>query len=94
MRSAADLTNVMKCVLGFDDRTSHDAMSQSAKLAIEHRQKRSSMIGRGLPQVFLSKLITEQAITADSGITDPSGKTSAETTAEEEGHNDGFISLH
>jgi hypothetical protein len=84
----------MKCVLGFDDRTSHDAMSQSAKSAIEHRQKRSSIIGRGLPQVFLSKVIAEQAFTAGSGTADPSGKTSAEPTAEGEGHNDGFISLH
>lgn len=78
MRSAADLTNVMKCVLGFDDRTSHDAMRRSAKVAIENRKKRSSKMRIGLPQVTLSQV----------------GQTSAvDNTGETDNQTDGFISL-
>jgi len=78
LRSAADLTNVMKCVLGFDDRTSHDAMRRSAAIAAENRRKRSSKKCIGLPQVTLSKVC----------------KTSIEDNREEENYQiDGFISL-
>jgi hypothetical protein len=78
LRSAADLTNVMKCVLGFDDRTSHDAMRRSAAIAAENRRKRSSKKCIGLPQVTLSEVC----------------KTSIEDNREEENYQiDGFISL-
>lgn len=68
----------MKCVLGFDDRTSHDAMRRSAKITVEERKKRSSKKGIGLPQVTLSQVCQTSTV-------DNSGETDNQT--------DGFISL-
>ena len=46
LRSAVDLTNVVKCDLGFDDRTSYEAMRDSAKVVLKHGQRLSLRLGR------------------------------------------------
>ena len=45
LRSAVDLINVLKCVLGLDDATSHAAMGRSATLVVKHGRNRRAGIG-------------------------------------------------
>ena len=96
----------MKCVLGFDDRTSHDAMRDSAKVVLKHGQRRSLRLGIDSALVIsldddtnhsLSKhspALKDACLAAAFPLLFPEKDISQPEDLEQEDQNDGFITLN
>ena len=108
LRSCADLANVLKCVLGFDDRTSYAAMGSSAKLVVERGENRRSGKRKNSARVFslpldghdeyaaAFKMLKEEVLPFELPIVPPTAREVGECASEPDAlkfRDDGFIAL-